>query len=302
MTTKVPAGLLESQSFDWRNRLINGDMRVDTRNAGASQTVTAAAALAYSVDRWYAYCTGANVTGQRIAGSGATQNRYQFTGAGSVTGIGFGQRIEASNSFDLAGSQVVVSVDLSNSLLTTVSWALYYANTADTFGTLASPTRTSISSGTFTVTSSVARYSTAAITLPAGATTGLELVLSVGAQTSGTWVIGNVQLELGTTASTYQKVEIGEQTRRCARYYQALNNYIGAHLAATTLFAVTMPFPVAMRAAPTLGDLSLSQSFVTTYAKTATATTYTITLTGAGNAGSPAYTTNSSTLTASAEL
>ena len=72
----------------FKNRIINGSMILDQRNGGASQTITAAAALAYTVDRWYAYCTGANVTGQQIAGTYASsQNRYQFTGATSVTAI-----------------------------------------------------------------------------------------------------------------------------------------------------------------------------------------------------------------------
>ena len=87
-----------------RNRIINGTAAVDQRNAGASQTFTAAAALAYSVDRWYGYCTGANVTGQRVAGATAGQYRYQFTGAASVTAIGFGHRIEQLNSTDLANT------------------------------------------------------------------------------------------------------------------------------------------------------------------------------------------------------
>ena len=51
-------------TFGFKNRIINGAMTTDQRNAGASQTFTAGAALAYSVDRWYGYCTGANVTGQ----------------------------------------------------------------------------------------------------------------------------------------------------------------------------------------------------------------------------------------------
>ena len=76
----------------FKNRIINGAMVIDQRNAAASQTFTAAAALAYSVDRWYGYCTGANVTGQQVAGSTTptnTQFRYKFTGAASVTAVGF---------------------------------------------------------------------------------------------------------------------------------------------------------------------------------------------------------------------
>jgi hypothetical protein len=202
------------------NRIINGAMAIDQRNAGASQTITAAAALAYTVDRWYAYCTGANVTGQRVAGTGNNQYAYRFTGAASVTGIGFGQRIEAANSFDLAGSTVTLGVDLANSVLTSVTWTVYYANTSDTFGTLASPTRTQISTGTFTVTSTLSRYN-AQIFIPSAATTGIEIVFSVGAQTSGTWTIDNVQLEAGPLATPFERRNIGTELFNCQRYYES---------------------------------------------------------------------------------
>ena len=204
------------------NRIINGAMAIDQRNAGASQTITAAAALAYTVDRWYAYCTGANVTGQRITGSANNQYAYRFTGAASVTGIGFGQRIEAANSFDLAGSTVTLGVDLANSVLTSVTWTVYYANTSDTFGTLASPTRTQISTGTFTVNSTLSRYSTQ-IFIPSAATTGIEIVFSVGAQTSGTWTIDNVQLEAGPLATPFERRLVGSELNLCYRYFVNLN-------------------------------------------------------------------------------
>jgi hypothetical protein len=169
------------------------------------------------VDRFYGYCTGANVTGARVAGSSINQYRYQFTGAASVTAIGFGQRIEAANSYDLNNGTAYFSVDLANSLLTTVTWTAYYANTADTFGTLASPTRTQIATGTFTVTSTVTNY-TASISVPSAATTGIEIVLTVGAQTSGTWTIGNVQLEAGSSSTPFERLPIGETLMLCQRY------------------------------------------------------------------------------------
>ena len=214
----VAGALVPSSSFK-RNRLINGNMAADQRNAGATQTITAAAALAYTVDRFYAYSTGANVTGQQVAGATANQYRYRFTGAASVTAIGFAQRIEAINSADLAGTTATLSVDLANSLLTTVTWTAYYANTTDTFGSLASPTVTSIATGTFTVTSTVTRYN-AQISIPSAATTGLQIVLSVGAQTSGTWTIGSVQLEVGTKATPYEMQIYSDQLAQCLRYYQ----------------------------------------------------------------------------------
>ena len=245
-----------------RNRVINGAMAVDQRNSGAAQTFTAAAALAYSVDRWYGYCTGANVTGQRVTGATAGQYRYQFTGASSVTAIGFGHRIEQLNSTDLASSTATLSVDLANSLLTTVTWTAYYATTADTFGTLASPTRTQIATGTFTVTSTVTRYNTN-ISVPAAATTGIEIVFTVGAQTSGTWTIGNVQLEPGTVATPFERRSYGQELALCQRYYYQSwggggfantgNRYVGMPIPNTLSVAIGAGvFPVTMRAAPTI--------------------------------------------------
>lgn len=213
-----------SSSVGLVNRLINGTMMIDQRNSGANQTITAAAALAYTVDRWYAYCTGANVTGQRVATTNANLYRYQFTGASSVTAIGFGQRIESLHSADLAGSTATLAVDLGNSLLTTVTWAAYYANTNNTFGTLASPTRTLISSNTFTVNSTVTRYSTQ-ISIPSEANTGIEIVFSVGAQTSGTWTIGNVQLEAGSVATSIERRFVGQELLLCQRYYEVKTAY-----------------------------------------------------------------------------
>lgn len=240
--------------FSFRNKIINGDMRIDQRNSGASQTITAAAALAYTVDRWYAYCTGANVTGQRVAGSNDSEYRYRFTGAASVTKIGFAQRIESTNSYDLNGSTVTLSVDLANSLLSEVTWTAWYANTADTFGTLASPTRTQISTGTFTVTSNVTRYSTQ-ITIPLAATTGIEIEFSVGAQTSGTWTIGNVQLEKGSAATPFEQRPYGLELSLCQRYYETVSLTSGYWYSVRNESGVcrlVLPWQVVKRASPTV--------------------------------------------------
>lgn len=242
------------------NRLINGSMAIDQRNEGAAQTLTAGAALAYTVDRWYAYCTGANVTGQRVQGATAGRFRYQFTGASGVTSIGFGQRIEQLNSADLAGTTATLSVDLANSLLTSVTWTAYYANTANTFGTLASPTRTQIATGTFTVNSTVTRYSTQ-IAIPIEAVTGIEIVFTVGAQTSGTWVIGDVQLESGVIASPFNFRQLGTERNLCWRYCVTwrisvasiqTSGFIGLGAQViTTASWFMVPMPVPLRAIPT---------------------------------------------------
>lgn len=255
------------------NRIINGAMTIDQRNAGAAQTITAAAALAYTADRWYAYSTGANVTGQRITGSANNQYAYRFTGAASVTAIGFGQRIEAANSIDLAGSTATLGVDLANSLLTSVTWTAYYATTSDTFGTLASPTRTQISTGTFTVTSTLSRYS-AQIFIPSAATTGIEIVFSVGAQTSGTWTIDNVQLEAGPLATPFERRLVGLELLLCQRYFVSINGATGAGSELGTSAAyIKLPLSTWMRADNQTVTLSTGNSISVDLFGTGTSTT-----------------------------
>ena len=255
--------------YGFKNRLINGGMSLDQRNAGASQTITAAAALAYTVDRWYAYCTGANVTGQQIAGAyTSSQYRYQFTGAASVTAIGFGQRIEAKNCFDLANTTATLSCYISNSLLTTVTWTAYYATTtADTFGSLASPTVTQIATGTFTVSSTRTQYTTN-ISIPSAATTGIQILFTVGAQTSGTWIIDSVQLEKGSTATSFDYRPYGTELALCQRYYQywggeTAYGYFGGtvEVISTTQGFLPMILNIPMRAAPTFTYVGALSAF-----------------------------------------
>jgi hypothetical protein len=224
-----------ASTFGFKNRIINGQMQIAQRATSATITAGSTIAAGYStVDRFYVYCTGANVTAAQVAGSGAIKNNLQITGAASVTAVGIGQRIEQLNSYDMAGSTATLSLDISNSLLTTVTWTAYYANTANTFGTLASPTRTQIATGTFTVTSTLTRYSIQ-ISIPAAATTGIEVVLTVGAQTSGTWVVGNIQLEESSIATSFDYRSYPTEFAMCQRYYQTSYDYGTAVQAATGL-------------------------------------------------------------------
>lgn len=243
----------------FRNRIINGAMLVAQR--GTSATVTAGtgvptASAGYPcVDRWFVYCTGANVTAAQV-GSGLATNRLQITGAASVTAVGIGQRIEQANSADLAGQTVTLSVDLANSLLTTVTWTASYATAANAFGTIGTPTKTQIATGTFTVDANPTRYS-AQITLPAGATTGLEILFTVGAQVSGTWQVGNVQIERGATAGVYDPRPYGQELSLCQRYLPAFlpaggTSMVGpGQCVSTTAARVQFAFPVTPRVVPT---------------------------------------------------
>ena len=195
-----------------RNRLINGSMRTDQRNGGAAQTFTAT--VASCVDRWYGWSAGGNVSGQRVAGSGAYQYLYQLTGVASVTQVLFGQSIEATNIYDLASTTATLSAMISSSTLTSITWTAYYPTVADTFST-----KTQIATGTFTINSTLTRYSVQ-IALGANVNKGLAIEFTTGAFTSGTLKIGGVQLEPGSAATEFEVVAVDRELSQCQRYYE----------------------------------------------------------------------------------
>jgi hypothetical protein len=206
-----------------RNRIVNGNMYIAQRATSATVTAGTTVPTATTgypcVDRWFVYSTGANVTAAQVAGAGSNKSLLQITGAASVTAVGIGQRIEQLNSYDLSGKTCTLSVSIANSLLTTVTWTASYATTtADTFGTIGTPTKTQIATGTFTVNSTLTRYSTT-ISVPSAATTGIEILFTVGAQTSGTWQVDDVQFEEGSIATPFERQPYTQQIQNCQRYY-----------------------------------------------------------------------------------
>jgi hypothetical protein len=260
--------------YGFKNRIINGAMVIDQRNAGASQTLTSGGL--YSVDRWQTYAYTANLTGQRVAGSLGFQYAYQITGAASNTQAQFQQKIEAANSYDLAGNTVTLSAYFANTTNTTVNWVAYYANSTDNFSA-----NTTIASGSWTVTSSLARYSTQ-ISIPSAATTGLLITFYNSGQTSGTWTITGVQLEKGSTATSFDYRPYGTELALCQRYYQYINTgstavgagYYGSTTSGQPVY-FTLNFPVAFRTAPTITtttintNVSLTISSATGYSTSA---------------------------------
>ena len=237
-----------------RNRLINPAMQIAQRGTTAVMIANATAITYPTVDRWYAYCTGANVAMNQIAGTQPDRNVVQFTGGSGVGTIGFGQRIESLNSYDMAGQICTLSCKTSNSALTTVTWTAYYANSLDTFGSLAAPTRIQFATGTFSVDTSLRSFN-AQITIPTAATTGIEVVFTVAGQTSGTWLIGNVQFETGAVATAFERRLYPQELALCQRYYYStVNNSIYTATTFQNANSIYPPVnhPVPMRATPAI--------------------------------------------------
>ena len=260
----VGGGITSSSALDMgssfkRNRILNGNMLIDQRNAGASVTPPATSA-AYTVDRWFLYATqSSKLSVQQNAGSitppvgfssyvGLTSlSAYSVT---STDQFAFQQRIEGFNTADLNwGTANAKSVVLS-------FWA--YSSLTGTFGGALNNTGTP--SYPFTYSIPVANtwtYITVSIT---GSTTGtwattssssISVIFSLGAGstfsgTAGAWAAGNyvtatgttsvvgtngatfyitgVQLEVGTKATPYEMQIYSDQLAQCQRYYEKSYN------------------------------------------------------------------------------
>ena len=195
-----------------RNRIINGAMAVDARNAGASVS-SGLAVTTYTVDRWSVAATGAAVTVQR---QGTAANYWlNITGAASNTIVNIRQRIEALNIATLASASVTLSFDCSSTTATSLGISVSCASASDNFATV-----TNTQSFTRTITSTGTRYS-ASLTLPSQAVNGVEVLFSLTNFTSGTFALSNVQLEPGTVATPFEQRPIGTELALCQRYYQA---------------------------------------------------------------------------------
>ena len=235
-----------------RNRIINGDMRIDQRNAGASQTVTTAGA--YTVDRFFVQPNGASVTTQRVAGSGQYQNALRITGAASVTQCFVQQKIEALNSYDLAGQTVTVTIRASSSTLTSLTCYVERATAGtDNWATFATE-KTQL----LTITSTPTDYTFQA-TLSASATNGIRFIFATGAFTSGTLDITGVQLEAGSVATPFEHRMYGQELALCQRYYWKADcgSYCYTQMIAdgkTWRFS-SFATPSTMRAAPTISGI-----------------------------------------------
>ena len=242
----------------FRNRIINGNMVIDQRNAGASVTPTSGQ---YLVDRFYYQATQASkATAQQNAGavtppSGFT-NYQGITSSSAYSVLSsdyflIRQAIEGFNVADLGwGTANAATVTLSfwvrSSLTGTFggaftnaggtrwypfSYTISVANTweqktitvaGDTSGTWATGNTAGIQ-----ISFNLGAGSSFSGT--AGAWTGSGIIAPTGATsvvgTSGaTFYITGVQLEKGSVATPFEFRQFGTELALCQRYYQSLIN------------------------------------------------------------------------------
>jgi hypothetical protein len=291
MTLAVNIAQGGSNNVTFRNKLINGNMVIDQRNAGASVTPTNGQ---YTLDRWNANLSqSSKYTVQQNAGSVTPPAGFiKYLGvtsssAYSVTSTDYfflEQVIEGFNIADLAwgtasASAVTLSFQVYSSLTGTFGGVLansaqnrnypfsYTISSANTW-TQISVTIAGDTSGTWLTTNAEGirlRFglgvgSTKSGT--AGAWSATQYFSATGAVsvvgTSGaTFYITGVQLEAGTTASPFEYRQYGTELALCQRYFQKLQDYyFSTYNTASEPSGYSNNFNTEMRASPTLAYAS----------------------------------------------
>jgi hypothetical protein len=289
--TNTSWGSISADTVGFKNRIINGAMVIDQRNAGASITPTA---NAYSVDRWSTSLSSASKFSiQQNAGAVTPPIGFiNYVGVTSLSsysvpsGDNFAlqQPIEGLNCSDLgwgtANAQTVtLSFWVRSSLTGTFGGVLtnsafnrsypysYTISVANTWEyktvTIAGDT-----SGTWLTTNGVGIRvwfnlgAGSTVSGTAGAWAGANYFAPTGATsvvgTNGaTFYITGVQLEKGSTATSFDYRPYGTELALCQRYLPCLNSLSTndpislAYTPSTTIVRCDVPFKVTPRVPPT---------------------------------------------------
>jgi len=243
-----------------RNRIINGGMQVAQR---AAATLTAAYQFG-QCDRWQFICSG----GTGISGSIVVNafNAFASGSSGGVTGASWTngqfygqQRIEAKNIADLGGKTVTVSAKVYQDTGGSRSFNIQLVKATagvDNFTTQAAIG----TSGALAVATAAVTAISATFTLGASDhLNGIAVLINDTATNTvvaKAYLIGDVQLEVGSVATPFEQRPYGLELLLCQRYYEVFTNGWTGNTTNTANYYGTSNFAATKRANPTLASVA----------------------------------------------
>jgi hypothetical protein len=304
--TTVNAGMLDTQAQynGFKNRIINGAMVIDQRNAGASYTQVNGA---YNLDRWAGNSYNGGAATNKFSVQRSATAPTGFSNSLLVTSLSASstttsdiynieQKIEGFNFADFM-------YGTANAQTFTLSFWVRSSLTGTFGGAIKNEARNRAYPFTYTISAAnTFEYKTITIAGDTtgtwvGATNGTGLYISFGlgvgsgfSGTAGAWAAGDlfsatgasyvvstngatfyitgVQLEKGSTATSFDYRPYGTELALCQRYYQNINSANGStsytsfaygFVAATIYGFFQFPLLGSMRATPTLSNSTVSQ-------------------------------------------
>ena len=314
----------------FKNRIINGAMVIDQRNAGASGT--AGSGVVYILDRWFINGSQASKLNYQQNAGGVTPpagfKKYLGVNVGATATIGvsdyffIGQRIEGFNVADLgfgaAGASTVnLSFQVYSSATGTFSGALI--NGANN---RAYPFNYTVSSANTWTTATVSIAGDTSGTWSSDNTSGMEVRFNLGAGSSflasaGAWGASNaagatgsvsimgtlnatfyitsVQLEKGSTATSFDYRPYTTELQLCQRYLPAFSYASGANpymfagmvtsLSSSSVAWFTCQYPVTTRVPATGITVSSATHFAAFLPSTGTVNATSVSYGGSTSTG-----------------
>jgi hypothetical protein len=287
---QVANSLTSANTFGFKNRIINGGMVIDQRNAGA--TVSAIANNVYLLDR------------MKFTGSATVSGKFNFAqNLNSVTPpVGFkyysgfqtGTALTVGSADVAVYEQIIEGYNVADLMFGTASAKAFtiscwvYSSLNGTFGGCLKDSGYSYSYPfTYSIpTANTWTYITINVTAPTGGSwsttnaVGLRILfgLGVGTGASGTanntwqsadyysatgavsvigtlnatWYMTGFQVEVGTQATSFDFKDYGRELILCQRYYQASSYGTTTYPSSTGYARAYASFPVIMRTAPTM--------------------------------------------------
>jgi hypothetical protein len=286
-----------------KNAVINGGMDVWQRGTSFSLAASTVYTSGFSADRWQTQTNTNQACTLSRQATGDTTNlpniqyalRFQRnSGQTGVGGLSLVQNFESVNSIPFAGKGITFSfyaragANFSGAL---TPFLVYGTGTdQNAFSTYTG--QTTVATGTATLTTTWQRFTYTGTV--AATATELAIVMNwVPSGTAGTndyYEITAVQVELGSTATTFSRAgsNFGGELALCQRYLPAFKYDAAASMIAngyayaTNAVQMVCPFPVTARVAPT--GITISNVTHITWASTGSNATTNVTFNAASTA------------------